>query len=103
MNISMSDRYVAKKIDLDNIDSSFMDLYIEPTEGWNEFRPQALATLNFTWNVREFNDKVMRIKLNFTNAPAISPYLRYDKLVVKIKDIYSLFIEKDTGERRLQT
>lgn len=79
-----------------------MDIYIKPSGDWHEFREQNLSTLNFTWNVREFNDKVMRIKLNFNNASYISPYLKYDSLVVSVKNMNSLFVPKHNAARRLQ-
>jgi hypothetical protein len=42
----------------------------------------------------------MRIKLTLKDPFAVSPILRYDKLVVHFKDVRSLFVE--TKERRLQ-
>ena len=42
----------------------------------------------------------MRIKLNFPDPTAISPFPRYDKLKIKIKDIGALFDNIDQGESR---
>jgi tetrahydromethanopterin S-methyltransferase subunit G len=78
-----------------------IEAYIEPAYNWQEWRSQNVSSLNFTWELREFSPERMRIKLNFPDPTAISPFPRYDKLMIKIADVAALFdnIEKSSARR----
>jgi len=45
-----------------------------------------MENLNFTWNITEYKNDSMLIKLSFFNPYAISPLTIYDKLVLHIKE-----------------
>ena len=51
--------------------------------------------LNFTWNATHFDGRELKIKVNFTNAPEISPYEVQDKMLVEFKD-RSIFYSPDS-------
>lgn len=77
--------------ELKELDSSVIQMYIEPEDNWNWWRNQDVSSLNFTWALREFSQERMRIKMNIPDPTAISPYPKYDKLVIRVTDVKALF------------
>lgn len=77
-------------------------MYIEPAHAWDQWRNQEVSTLNFSWNFREFNEKMIRIKIDFNDPLALSPFPRYDKLMIYVPDLKRLFnnYDRSSDERR---
>lgn len=76
IKMNQSSQFTAKnftKDELAEIDKSQLQCYIEPTDGWTEYRGENNTSVNFTWELREFNQKQVRIKLNFSDPLSISP------------------------------
>jgi hypothetical protein len=71
-------------------------LYIEPQYGWHKWYSEFKNDVNFTWSVKELTETKMRIKLDFNDPPNVSPFIRYDKLVIHIPDLSKLFQQKKT-------
>lgn len=68
-----------------------MDVYIEPQYKWNEWFNQDLSKVNLTWQLVRLTKDEMRVKLDFNEAPFVSPFIRYDKLVIHIPNVDQLF------------
>lgn len=78
-----------------------LKIYIDPSEDWHLWTEQKPESVNFTWEVREFNDKRMRIKLNFSDPLSVSPNLRYDLLQIHLPDALTLFDHFSSEKRQL--
>ena len=67
-----------------HINSSIVDMYIDPSRN-REFEENFNASqLNFTWQVERILKDYMFIQLNFTNPYEISPETIQDKLVFHV-------------------
>ena len=102
MNINMfgevdikvnSTGYIPKEGAIDKMNTDTLSIYNDPQYSWNEWYNLNLTRVNITWKVVELSEKNMRIKLNFTDSPAVSPFLRFDYLVIHIPDVDQLFDE----------
>lgn len=91
-------------LDLDRIDQKMVDIFVEPTDNWHEWYNEETSNINLTWSIVEISSDRMRIKIKFNDPVSVSPFLRYDNLVVHVPDLMPLFepVEKIEG-RRLQT
>lgn len=76
-------------------------LYIKPANNWHIWTEQRPESTNFTWELREFSETKLRIKLNFSNPLSISPDLEYDKLQIFIPDLTALFEPSSSNGRSL--
>ena len=73
-----------------------LDLYIQPNNDWTSYIADFdLSHLNFTFNITEYKDDYMQIKLNFTDPYAISPLEQQDKLVWHVLDRKDFFIAEE--------
>lgn len=94
IKLNASNQFQARNFsrdELDQIDKNLINIYIEPSDGWDKWRHQNVSTLNFTWELREFNHKFIRIKLDFKDPTAVSPFPKYDKLKIHIPELPPLF------------
>jgi hypothetical protein len=90
-------------IDLGWINSTYIDLYIIPSESRDNDDGFRLNSVNFTWNVtdyKEFNkdSSQMIFKLVFNEPLQISPLKTQDMLILNIKDKQSFFISETLGK-----
>jgi hypothetical protein len=58
---------------LKEINSTNIDIYIEPSNDWHLEFSFDISKLNFSWWVEEYKEDLMTIQLNFTNPYEISP------------------------------
>ena len=83
-------------------------MFIEPAEDWHIIHDGiAFVTnvtyLNLTWEIVDLTSKTMDMKINFSDPLAISPLIRFDKLVIILDDVENMFekTEAITGRRSL--
>jgi hypothetical protein len=70
-----------------------IEMYIVPFNDWTSHTQNFdMAHLNFTFNITEFKQDYMHIKLNFTDPYAISPLEQQDRLVWHVVDRKDFFI-----------
>ena len=63
-----------KDVNLTNINETNIDFYIAPSNDWHLGETNFnILSLNFTWNVTEYLQNYMKIKLTFNNPLEISP------------------------------
>ena len=91
---------------IENIGQETIKAFIEPAEDWHVTNDGEYASevslLNFTWVIVNLDKSGMDIKLNFTDPTAISPLIRFDKLVLILDDIGSMFDKYEaTSKRRM--
>jgi len=92
MTIKFNTPMKNETVNTTHINSTVVDIYIEPAEERHLAPGFDLSQLNFTWNVTEYADDELRIKLNFTKALSISPMLVQDRLIFHVKDKRDFFI-----------
>ena len=76
---------------LSEVNSSVIDIYVIPTYNWTDWYGTGESRLNFTWTLVELTRAKMRIKMNFTDPTAVSPFIRYDKLLIHLPEVTTLF------------
>jgi hypothetical protein len=78
---------------LGKINSSWVDIYIEPYENPREEPRQVNGTtqFNLTWEVKSFEKQQLFIQINFTSPESISPYMEQDTLVMHIRNESIMF------------
>lgn len=63
-----------KTANLSLINSTLIDMYIQPFEDWHLYEDGFnISLFNFTWKVISLEDDLMEIQLNFNHPNAISP------------------------------
>ena len=68
-------------------------MYIVPFYDWTSHTQDFdISHLNFTFNITEYNQDYMLIKLNFTDPYAISPLEQQDRFVWHVLDRKDFFI-----------
>lgn len=93
IELNLEDR-VVRDLDLEKIDNNTITMYIDPVDNWTEYYNEDHKNLNFSWKIKELTADVMSIKMDFEEPTNISPFIRYDKLVVHIPDLSKLFLPK---------
>ena len=85
-------------VNITHMNSSFIDMYIEPYRRWNEgIDDFNLTNLNFTWDVTSYHGRKLYIKCNFFSPPSISPESVFDNMVFHIKDRRNFFKSLNEG------
>ena len=75
---------------LGEINSDILDIYIIPVDiGMDPYK------LNFTWKVVSYENKELKIQLEFTNFPYVSTQSIFDQIVVHIKSKEHFFISQE--------
>ena len=93
-NVNMSTALV----NITQMNSSFIDMYIEPYNNWTEgIDDFNMSKLNFTWNVTSYEGRKLFIKCNFFSPPTISPRRVFDNLVFHIKEKREFFRSLNEG------
>ena len=91
-------------LNLTNINSTYLDLYIMPSEDWHVYDntfsidPQTNMTnpcLNFTWEVFKYKDDQMFFNLTFIDHVEVSPQVLRDSLVIHVKNVSDIFYARD--------
>jgi hypothetical protein len=94
MKLEFSDFLVEFNISL--LNSTFLDLYIQPALGRNLDESFVLSTVNFTWSCTKLVNNKMEFKLTFPNPYEISPLSDQDKFIFYIKEEgYPIFRSRD--------
>lgn len=91
-------------VNLTTINSTFLDLYIEPSEDWHLFDDpfsidpatnMTTPSLNFTWEVISYKRDQMVFNLTFIDPVQISPKVLRDNLVIHVKNVSDIFYARD--------
>jgi len=64
-----------ESVNTTHINSTVVDMYVQPEKDHHLTQGFDIARLNFTWNVTEYTHQRLHIKMNFTDALAISPLI----------------------------
>ena len=84
---------------LTDLNSSSVDLHIEPFDNWADFDPNFNITkLNFTWAATAFDVDLLTIDIDFNDPIAISPKAKQDKLVWHYFENQTILVSKTHGE-----
>jgi hypothetical protein len=68
MIIKFSSQMRTEIVNITELNSTYFDLYIAPSNTWHELEPTFnISNLNFTWNVTAYERDEMHVKLNFTS------------------------------------
>ena len=80
-------------INIKDINETHLDIYVQPYADWHleEHGFEVHPNLNLTWEVIEFNNTRMLIKVRFLNPVQISPKADRDTLMVHIYENSTLF------------
>jgi hypothetical protein len=80
---------------ISTIDSTIIDMYIEPDKHREQEETVDHSLLNFTWTAVSFEGNLLIFKLEFKNPAEISPSLSQDWIVVHFKQIEGIFISSE--------
>jgi mevalonate kinase len=91
MTIKFSKQMNNKMINVTQLNSTYIDIYLAPSNDWHKFETFNLSKLNFTWNITAYEGDEMHIKLNFTSPESISTKNVKDLIVFHIKNASYFF------------